>query len=464
MQVANSFRARCALAAASGAAYSLAFPPLGWGWLAIPGLAGLILVLQGQHGTRARALGFLHGMAAYGIGLSWMFEIFGFFVVVLWFVLAAFHALFAEMQSRAVIRGLGGWALAAFTAANWAGWEFIRAELFPLKFPWMTAGLAMGPNALLPWIGVYAAGSLLVFVTALACGRLWKPAVLLGCGLIASVVFFRKLPVPSADDPQTVKVGGVQLESVTLEDYIKHTRTLPDDVSFVVWPEYAIPYDIRKNARDWKLAGNLCAERNITLTFGTQEVNGENGWRNIALTMNANGVRGIHNKVHTVHFFDDGIPGITADVIETDHGKIGTPICFDCDYEGIVRRMTVSGAQLFMVPVMDAISWTRRQHDQHAELFRIRAAENGRWMFVCATSGVSMAIDPHGHLHGRLGALEQGTLVASVKREKRITGYTRFGWLAPWMILGVAALGWLKLLLPVKKKAGGAANDANIPC
>jgi apolipoprotein N-acyltransferase len=75
-----------------------------------------------------------------------------------------------------------------------------------------------------------------------------------------------------------------------------------------------------------------------------------------------------------------------------------------------------------------------------------------------------MAIDPHGHLHGRLGALEQGTLVASVKGETRITGYTRFGWLAPWMILGVAALGWLKLLLPVKKKAGDAANGGNIPC
>ena len=233
MQVVNSFWARCALAAASGAVYSLAFPPRGWGWLVIPGLAGLILVLQGQHGTRARSLGFLHG---------------------------------------------------------------------------------------------------------------------------------------------------------------------------------------------------------------------------------------IHNKVHTVHFFDDGIPGITADVIETDHGKIGTPICFDCDYEGVARRMTASGAQLFMVPVMDAISWTRRQHDQHAELFRIRAAENGRWMFVCATSGVSMAIDPHGHLHGRLGALEQGTLVASVKGETRITAYTRFGWLAPWMILGVAVLGWLMLLLPVKKKAGDAANARNILC
>jgi hypothetical protein len=62
------------------------------------------------------------------------------------------------MQSRASSRGVTGWQFAIFTALNWCGWEFIRAELFPLKFPWMTAGLAMGPNALLPWIGVYGVG------------------------------------------------------------------------------------------------------------------------------------------------------------------------------------------------------------------------------------------------------------------------------------------------------------------
>ena len=91
MSFLTSFPARCGLAVLSGTAYALAYPPLGWGWFVIPGLAGLLLALQGQHGTRARTIGFLHGMAAFGVGLSWLFQIFGSLVVVMWCVLGGIH-------------------------------------------------------------------------------------------------------------------------------------------------------------------------------------------------------------------------------------------------------------------------------------------------------------------------------------------------------------------------------------
>ena len=96
---------------------------------------------------------------------------------------------------------------------------------------------------------------------------------------------------------------------------------------------------------------------------------------------------------------------------------------------------------------MDSAKWTARQHDQHAELFRIRACENGRWMFVCATSGVSQAIDPRGHLHGRLEALAQGPFTGTIRRETKLTFYTRCGWLTPWVALALAAICWLWLVL-----------------
>jgi hypothetical protein len=62
MGVIQSLPARCGMAVLSGAVYAMAYPPLGWGWLVFPGLCGLLLALGGQHGTRARPLGFLHGM------------------------------------------------------------------------------------------------------------------------------------------------------------------------------------------------------------------------------------------------------------------------------------------------------------------------------------------------------------------------------------------------------------------
>lgn len=452
MSLWERYGARCVAAALSGLLIALAYPPLGWGWLVFPGLAGFFLSIRGQSGSRIRALGFLHGMVAFGVGLMWLFHIFGTLALLLFAVMAAFPVLFAHFQARAEERGITGWRFVVFTALNWSAWEFIRAELFPLKFPWMTNGLALGPNALLPWIGVYGVGVVVVFAVALAVARKWLPALAIAAGLAAAVFAFQPLGKPTGDDPRAIRVGGIQLEGVGFDHLVAATRELPADVSYVVWPEYAVPYDLRADKRDWKVVKDLCAERNLTLTLGTQNwKGGGDAWRNIALTLDPSGVRGEHNKVHTVHFFNDGKAGCTAVPVETRHGKIGTPVCFDCDYEAVCRRMTRSGAESFIVPIMDAVSWSARQHEQHAELFRIRACENARWMFVCATSGVSQVIDPHGGIHGSLPALEEGFLTGVIRRETELTFYTNWGWLFPWMVLSLALACWVCVLLPRRK-------------
>jgi hypothetical protein len=108
----------------------------------------------------------------------------------------------------------------------------------------------------------------------------------------------------------------VQLESVTIDYLIKATKAMPDGIDHVVWPEYAVPYDIRRHSRDWNLLLDLCREKDITLTFGTQTRSaGQEKWFNIAITMDASGVPGEHTKVHTVHMFDDSTPGGSAATI-----------------------------------------------------------------------------------------------------------------------------------------------------
>jgi apolipoprotein N-acyltransferase len=455
----SSFSARCGLAMGSGAIYAASYPPLGLRWCVLLGVGGLLVALRGQQGSRARTLGFLHGLTAFAVSLSWLFQIFGWISVMLFAVLAVFTALFAEMQSRAASRGIQGWGWVLFTAVNWCGWEFIRAEIFSLKLPWLTAGLALGPNGLLPWIGVYGVSFVVILIVALAVVR--KPLI---AGMLAIPILLfptKTLPTLEAKDPQVVKIAGVQLESVSLPDFLEETAKLPPDVRYVVWPEYALPYDIRKNPKDWECVQNLCRERDITLTLGTKWC-AEKGddWRNIALTLDASGVRGEHNKVHTVHLFNDGIAGTTALPVSTGHGKVGTPICFDCDYEGIVRKMTASGAEMLMVPIMDAASWTAKQHDQHAELFRLRACENGRWMCVCATSGVSQIIAPNGQVSIVRRIDEPGAFTGMMKRLTALTLYTRIGWIFPWCVLGIAVVSWLILMLP-KRLFPGA--DFTVP-
>jgi apolipoprotein N-acyltransferase len=206
-------------------------------------------------------------MASFGMGLSWLYHIFGVLVVVLMCVLAAFPALFAEMQSRATRYGMRGIQLAVFTACNWAAWEFIRAELFPLRFPWMTPGLALGPTWMTPWIGVYGSGIVILFALALAVHGHWKIALL---PAIAALIPLRPFPPLPPGGAGNLTVAGLQFENVSLDVFLNETRKLPAEIDYVTWPEYAVPYDIRNNPRDWKLLRSLVSERDITLTFGTQ--------------------------------------------------------------------------------------------------------------------------------------------------------------------------------------------------
>ncbi|MCP5545212.1 MAG: hypothetical protein H7A49_15055 [Akkermansiaceae bacterium] len=461
MEGIRSFPARSALAVASGALSTTAYPPLDFGWLVFPALAGLMVSLRGVRGVRARALGFLFGMSAFGIGFSWLLDMFGPLALSLWCVLALFPTCFAWLLARAEERGWNGAKLAWFAAANWTAWEFIRGELFTLRFPWMTNGLAPGANGLLSWIGVYGVGFLVMLVVALlVCGwrKPWAEARGLALLLLA-VLGIASIPsfgIPSAD--RGIKTAGVQLEAVSLSEYLAATRALPEDVEYVVWPEVSVPYDIRLQERDWQEVLILCRERGITLTFGTKRMPaGPSGpWHNIALTVDAGGVRGEHNKVHTVHMFDDGVAGNSARPVTTAFGKIGTPICFDCDYQDVMRKMTAAGAEAFMVPFMDAIPWGAKEHAQHAELFRTRARENGRWVFACGSSGISQAIDPNGRVVTSLGFPEQGVFTATVGRNESLTVFTRIGWVTPWVVLAAAAICGVFLFLPSRKPAAGA--------
>jgi len=443
MPASLTFPWRCAIAILSGALYSQAFPTAGWRWLVVPGIAGLLYGMHGLKGSAPRTIGFLHGMAAFALGVPWLYLLFSTAAVGLWAILALFTVLFASLQGVAMQRGITGWHYVIFTTLNWSGWEFIRCELFPLKFPWMTPGLAVGPNALLPWIGVYGVSAVVIFGIAAIFQHKWKTGTVTLL-LEACAAFLQpKSPPIVADAPGVLRVAGLQYESVSIDQYIKATKALPAGVQHVLWPEYAVPYDVRAEAKEWAALQKLCADAGMTMTIGTQTVSPKSAdWFNTALTFDATGTRGEHYKTHPVHFFNDGTPGTTARPVSTNSGKIGTPICFDCDYEGVVRKMTAAGAEAFLVPMMDAESWSARQHDQHAELFRIRASENARWLFVVGTSGVSQIIDPHGQVHGRLAAMEHGVLTGLVKRETGLTFYTRAGWVAPWLLLVGAVISW----------------------
>jgi apolipoprotein N-acyltransferase len=163
-------------------------------------------------------------------------------------------------------------------------------------------------------------------------------------------------------------------------------------------------------------------------------------WYNTALTIDRDGVLGDYYKARPVHFFDDGIPGKKFEPAKTPFGMVGTPICFDCDYTAVIRALTLNGAEFIAAPVFDSSLWGAVQHLQHAVFFRIRAAENARWIVTAAASGFTAIIDPHGNVHKSLPLMKDGILTGVMARKSEITPFTRFGWMFPWLTLVLSAV------------------------
>jgi apolipoprotein N-acyltransferase len=437
---------RMAMAAAGGALASLAFLPglAGAGWLFVfPGWAGLWLAASRSGFAWGMRCGFLFGLVLYGISLAWLWNIFGPVAIAMWGLLAFFTAFAGGVAGWASQRTPNAWWMPWIVAATWTATEFFRCEWFFLKFPWITPGSGLGPTWLSPWVGVYGAGFFVMLVVALAVFRPngWRnPWVWAGFGALVVLGIFR--PGPVSGNGEKIPVLLVQSEECMPARYLELTQETGFRDGYVVWPEYAVPYDIILYGEpELPAIQRWVAEQNVVLTLGTQQKLDGDRHYNLALTLGPGGILGKHAKCHPVHFMNDGIPGTRAEPVATRFGKVGTPICFDCDFTETIRRMTVHGAEWFAVPSMDAVNWGKTQHLQHAELFRHRALENGRWMAVAATSGRTQVIDPHGVVRAALPMFGEGVLRSEVEGRRELTFYTRFGWLAPWLLCGVALAG-----------------------
>jgi apolipoprotein N-acyltransferase len=388
--------------------------------------------------------------AFYAVGLWWLPKIFSIAAVPLCFILGAFYYLMGGLLVWSTQHRLMAgrpWAKAVLAALVVAAIEYYRCEWFPLRFPWFTGGMAVGPALLSPWIGVYGVSFVLILAASL---------VVFGTGKIrfawgAALLGIASLPVwDSGVDGKKIPVLAVQNEAVPLSSYLKATEQIPLQDGFLVWPEYATTEDVRQSKPGLTELQKLAEKRNSVLVLGGFRAGPKpNSKWNEALAIDRTGILGTHEKNRPVHLMADGWPSSRAESVQTPHGRIGMPICFDNDYTEVVRRITAHGAEVFIVPSFDASNWSETQHWQHSRLFQCRAAETGRWFCVAAASGITQIISPEGKRVAVAKPLAATTLLGEVARRTGQTPFVQLGWLFPWAVCGVAVV-WLTLLLASK--------------
>ncbi len=128
-------------------------------------------------------------------------------------------------------------------------------------------------------------------------------------------------------------------------------------------------------------------------------------------------------------------------VFETPYGTVGLAVCWDRHRTDITRELARNGADIVLMPVDDDFNANTRFPPFHASDGVFRAAENRVTMGLGTTSGLSLVIDPYGHITAKGTLNKRGVTVGKTFTVEGQTFYTRFGdWFGWLMVLSLAGL------------------------
>lgn len=497
---------RFIVAGVSGAAISLSYTGFYlsiYSWICV-GI--LLLALFGARPHVAFACGFFHGLL---------------------FVLAALPWIATVLAVHGGISPLGGWSLLLLIAVAWGiltggfAWsvhrlsrrsidfaclgapflwvtfEFARAHLPEIGFPWNLLGypacanlalvqlatitgiyglsfLAAGFNALLTWTG--ASNTLPPRVRITCSGAV--TAILLGVSLGGP----RLVPHPQARHfARAVQLNFPEVESypadwfeahaADLDEIVRISLAAADKPDLLVWPEAPAPFSYQ-DAQFRKIASTLA------IRFGHPFLAGAVEWKppidpsdfaprgsllpyNSALLFDAQGRRVfVYDKVHLVPFgeyepfplihrvvtsvsgqvggFHNGNKYVVGEL--PGGNRLGVFICYEAIFPGEVRHFAANGAQLLINISNDGWFGRSAAAEQHLRMARVRAVENRRWLVRATNNGFTVSVDPYGRVFDPIPPDIRAAADLPYDFRTDETIYTRFGdWFA-WLCVLVSVI------------------------
>lgn len=430
-------------------------------FLMVTFLFGLFQLARVRTGRLAMYGGLGVGLCVYGPQLAFFWKIFGPSAVALWLILACWLGLFLVLLRQAHLRlgGLGAGLLAPFL---WLGLEYARGELYYLRFTWVTPGLALaGPDqtALAGWLGVYGVGFALMAIAGLLAGlprRAMEPAVAAAL-VIPGLMFNLPNATPGTAEAQgkPIRVAGMQFEfpaPLEVEAGLNEIVQRIPDVELIVLSEYTFDGPIPERIKAW------CRQHRKYLVAGGKEAISEAHWFNTVFVVGPAGeVVFSQAKSVPIQFFKDGLPAREQQLWDSPWGKLGIAICYDLSYTRVMDRLARLGAQGLIVPTMDVRDWGDYQHQLHARIAPVRAAEYGLPIFRVASSGISQLVDAGGRVIASAGCPGQGEILAGTWRLAHAPRLPWDRWLAP-ISVAITALWGLVVIIWARIRGGWASR------
>src|SRR6266513_3707436 len=498
---------RLTVAAVSGATLSLSYTGLYlsiYSWVCV-GI--LLLSLFGARPRVAFGCGFLNGLLFVLAALPWIATVLAvhggisqaggwgllLLIAVAWGILTGG---FAWSVHRLSLQGMD---LACLGAPFlWVTFEFARAHLPEIGFPWNLLGypaaanlglvqiatvtgiyglsfLVAGFNALLVWTGASNMLTLRRRITYAAAAT----AIL----LIAARVGPRLVPRPQASHfARVVQLNFPEVESYPADWFQAHAADL-DEIArislapaaekpdLLVWPEAPAPFSFQ-DSQFAKLASTL------VIRFGHPFLTGAIEWKapvdpsdvaprgslvpyNSALLFDTQGQRVfVYDKVHLVPFGEyEPFPlihrvgtSVSGEVGGFHKGNkyvvgqlprgytVGVFICYEATYPGQVRRFAAGGAQLLINISNDGWFGRSAAAEQHLHMARVRAVENRRWLVRATNNGFTASVDPYGRIFEPLPPDVRAAAGLPYDFRTDETLYTRFGDCFAWLCVLVSVI------------------------
>ena len=151
-------------------------------------------------------------------------------------------------------------------------------------------------------------------------------------------------------------------------------------------------------------------------------------------------------KVVPIQFFKDGLPAPEQRLWVSPWGKVGICVCYDLSYTRVTDRLVKLGAEAIIVPTMDVTDWGRAQHELHARIAPVRAAEYGLPIFRVASSGISQLVGRAGRVTATAPCPGDGAVLSGTLELRGGGSRPLDRWLAPFATgLTAALIAWFLL-------------------
>ncbi|WP_251827564.1 apolipoprotein N-acyltransferase [Methylovulum psychrotolerans] len=463
--------ARDLLALLAGGLYTLAFAPFNYAVLAP--IALLLLFSGWRHATPLRALrrGYLFGLGAFGIGVSWVYVSIHDYGHAGLFSAAALTTLFFSFW--ALFPALAGWLTVQCRASHsilgvaliWALLEYFRGVLLLNGFPWLLGAYSQLHSPLAGYIsliGAYGTGFLLALSAALAVAvlhhnkrRYWLGGLLALIWIAGAGLRHITWTTPIGKDLQVALIqGNISQDQKWLPDNQMNTLMLYKNLTaehwgadIIVWPETAIPAYLSEVEGFYLTPLQTEALQHHTDLIVSLPAEGDTDtiMYNAVLTLGQH--PGQYNKNHLLPFGEympwQPLSGYILNKLDIRLGDFtpggdrqpllqagGYPFITSICYEDAFGDANINGLPqaAYLVNVTnDAWFGDSMEPHQHLQIAQMRALETGRFMLRATNTGLTAVIAPNGNISASAAPFTTTVLKANITPMGGMTPYARIG-------------------------------------